>query len=115
MDAITVDWPATTNEHGRPMLWFGSWLSGGDGSEGSWFYSGRGGDKETYPVPKTAIGLRIRRWPNEGLDAEYVDLTPLDGLAHVSPESLDFDALQPFSPFTTRQEAANDHDRTPRR
>ena len=106
MDAITVDWPEATNEHGQPMLWFGSWLSGSDGAEGPWFYSGRGGRRSTYRVPPAATGLRIRRWPNEGLDAEYVDLTPLNGVSHVSPESLNFDAPQPFSPFTTQRQEA---------
>jgi hypothetical protein len=79
------------------MLWFGSWLSGQDGSEGAWFYSGHGGGAESYPVPPQAIGLRIRRWPNEGLDAEYADILALDSVRDIAPSSLDFDAPQPFS------------------
>ena len=97
MASITVTWPRETNEHGRPMLWFGSWLSGQDGSEGAWFYSGHGGGAESYPVPPQAIGLRIRRWPNEGLDAEYADILALDSVRDIAPSSLDFDAPQPFS------------------
>jgi len=97
MTSITVHWPAETNEHGRPMLWFGSWLSGNDGSEGAWFYSGHGGRRDSYPVPRGAIGLRIRRWPNEGLDAEYADILALESVTELSPETLDFDAPQPFS------------------
>ncbi len=79
------------------MLWFGSWLSGSDGSEGAWFYSGHGGDAASYAVPSQAIGLRIRRWPNEGLDAEYVDVLDLSAARDLRPERLDFDAPQPFS------------------
>jgi len=97
MTSITVTWPREQNEHGRPLLWFGSWLQGNDGSEGAWFYSGHGGDRGDYPVPADAIGLRVRRWPNEGLDAEYADVLKLEGLAELAPESLDFDAPQPFS------------------
>lgn len=97
MQSITVDWPAATNEHGRPMLWFASWLSGSDGAEGAWFYSGRGGGADSYRVPVEATGLRVRRWPNEGLDAEYADLTRLEGLTRVVAEALNFDVAQPFS------------------
>jgi hypothetical protein len=48
-------------------------------------------------VPADATGLRVRRWPNEGLDAEYVDILKLEGLGELSPESLDYDAPQPYS------------------
>ena len=41
--------------------------------------------------------MRIRRWPNEGLDAEYVDVLDLLETREVRPERLDFDAPQPFS------------------
>ncbi|MEO8540447.1 MAG: hypothetical protein ABI577_11960 [bacterium] len=109
MATITVHWPDAANEHGRPMLWFGSWLNGSSGAEGSWIYSGRGGVAVAYPVPEEATGLRVRRWPNEGLDAEYVDVTPLNGVATVIADSLDFDAPQPFSRLqsssATHQEA----------
>lgn len=79
------------------MLWFGSWLSGSAGGEGGWFYSGRGGCAETYDIPSAASGLRIRRWPNEGLDAEYADVIALSNLSSLDIQSLDFDAPQPFS------------------
>ena len=97
MQSITVAWPHEENEHGAPMLWFGSWLRGDDGSEGLGFYSGRGGDKTSYAVPPDATGLRIRRWPNEGLDAEYVDVVPLSEVHEVAAAALDFDSPQRFS------------------
>lgn len=97
MASITVTWPRQTNEHGRPLLWFGSWLSGRDGSEGAWFYSGHGGSRDSYSIPSGATGLRIRRWPNEGLDAEYADILAIDSVTDLRPETLDFDAPQPFS------------------
>ena len=103
MGSITVRWPAELNEHGAPLLWFGSWLTGNSGFEGSWFYSGRGGEHAEYPVPPEATGMRIRRWPNEGLDAEYSDVLTLDRLAELAPATLDFDAPQPFSPFASAQ------------
>src|SRR5262249_14564287 len=71
MPSITVTWPVVENEHGWDMLWFGAWLVGNDGSEGPWFYNGRGGESSSYDVPPVATGVRFRRWPNEGLDAEY--------------------------------------------
>jgi hypothetical protein len=97
MASITVNWPAEQNEHGRPLLWFGSWLQGNDGAEGAWFYSGHGGKSGSYPVPAGATGLRVRRWPNEGLDAEYVDILKLDEVGELSPQTLDFDVAQPYS------------------
>ena len=97
MASITVSLPDALNEHGRPMLWFASWLSGHEGAEGQWFYSGRGGESASFPVPDGATGLRIRRWPNEGLDAEYADIVALAEVREVSAEALDFDAPQQFS------------------
>jgi hypothetical protein len=78
------------------MLWFGSWLSGDDGSEGDWYYSGRGGEFGRYDVPGNATGVRIRRWPNEGLDAEYVDVLSFRGET-IAADALDFDAPQHYS------------------
>jgi hypothetical protein len=97
MPRITVDWPSELNEHGRTMLWFGSWIVGRDGTEGQWFYNGRGGTREQYEAPPRAIGVRIRRWPNEGFDAEYADLLSLDGLDTIAPRDLDFDTRQELS------------------
>jgi hypothetical protein len=97
MADITIDWPAQRNEHGRPLLWFASWLVGDDGSEGEAIYNGRGGEQTRCPVPRAAIGLRIRRWPNEGFDAEYVDLIPVNGTGTIHPDQLDFDVRQRFS------------------
>ena len=66
------------------------------GAEGGWFYSGRGDERGVYSVPVAVSGVRIRRWPNEGFDAEYADV-----LAHevpeIAPESLDFDVRQRYS------------------
>jgi hypothetical protein len=94
---VEIAWPALPNEHGGRMLWFGSWLVGNDGSEAEWFYSGRGGERERYPVPSQATGLRIRRWPNEGFDAEYADVLDVRQRPEVKPAELDFDRRQPFS------------------
>lgn len=99
MGTIRVLWPAETNEHGRPLLWFASWLTGDAGVEGEWFYSGHGGTDGEYPVPPYATGVRIRRWPNEGLDAEYTDILDLAAARHLSAAALDFDSTQPFSRF----------------
>lgn len=101
MASITVRWPAELNEHGAPLLWFGSWLTGNAGFEGGWFYSGRGDECAEYSIPAEATGLRIRRWPNEGLDAEYSDVLALERLSELMPSSLDFDATQPFSRFAS--------------
>ncbi len=101
MGSITVRWPKELNEHGSPLLWFGSWLTGNAGFEGGWFYSGRGDEFAEYPIPAGATGLRIRRWPNEGLDAEYSDVLALDRLSELMPSTLDFDTPQPFSRFAS--------------
>jgi hypothetical protein len=95
--SIRIRWPEVPNEQGRPMLWFGSWLTGGDGQEAEWFHSARGGAAGTYPVPPHATGLRIRRWPNDGLEAEYADLLDLGTLTDLVATDLDFDTRQRFS------------------
>ncbi len=97
MTSITVHWPRVPNEHGDTMLWFGSWLVGNDGREGPSIYSGRGGDVDTYQAPDGATGLRVRRWPNEGLDAEYADLLQLDPAITISADELNFDSRQPYT------------------
>jgi hypothetical protein len=93
--AITLEWSVLPNEHGGQMLWLGSWLVGDDGSEGTWFYSGRGGQVVDVAPPPGATGMRIRRWPSDGLTPEYVDLD----LAHASIRTadLDFDRRQRFA------------------
>jgi hypothetical protein len=70
---------------------------GDKGEEASWFYSGRGGAQEDYAIPEYATGLRIRRWPNEGFDAEFADVLELAAVHHIYPEDLDFDVCQRFN------------------
>ncbi len=94
---VEIAWPALPNEHGGRMLWFGSWLVGHEGAEAAWFYSGRGGERGCYTVPPDATGLRIRRWPNEGFDAEYADVLDLSACRELKPADLDFDRRQRFS------------------
>ncbi|MEX0781327.1 MAG: hypothetical protein WD557_01670 [Dehalococcoidia bacterium] len=95
--SIRIDWPNVDNEQGRPMLWFGSWLTGSDGSEAEWFHSARGAAAATYPVPAHATGIRVRRWPSDGLDAEYADLLDLERITDIVATDLDFDTRQQFS------------------
>ena len=97
MSEMAVEWPVQENEHGERMLWFGSWLVGEAGAEGAWFYSGRGGAHERYAPPAEATGVRIRRWPNEGFDAEYVDVLDLAAAGALRPAELDFDQPQRYS------------------
>lgn len=77
------------------MLWLGSWLVGDSGVEGSWFYSGRGGGTSEIAPPEEASGIRLRRWPSDGLTPEYIDIgLELD---NVATAELDFDRRQPHS------------------
>ena len=97
-DELTIKWPKLLNEHGYGLLWFASWIVGEDGSEGDWFYSGRGGELQRTRIPPAAIGVRVRRWPSEGFEAEYADVLFGDGtVTEVSPEQLAFDMAQRFS------------------
>jgi hypothetical protein len=68
-----------------------------DGVEGEGFYSGRGGGTGRYSVPASAVGLRVRRWPNEGLEPEYADVIDLARVRELRATDLDFDITQPFS------------------
>ena len=94
---IRIRWPDVENEQGRPMLWFGSWLVGADGSEGGWFHSARGGAEGAYSIPAGATGVRIRRWPNDGLEPEYADHSPLEDITELVATDLDFESRQQFS------------------
>jgi hypothetical protein len=96
MTDITISFPYTLNEQGRPMIWFGSWLVGDNGMEGPWFHSDRGAAEVRVSVPTDATGLRIRRWPNDGFDAEYADILDL-GVREVDAASLEYDRRQKFS------------------
>ena len=95
--AFTVHWPELENEHGYGLLWLGSWIIDDEGAEGDWFYSGRGGSTQTEAIPDDAIGVRIRRWPSEGLEAEYVDVLLSDHVTEVWAQQLNFDVKQPFA------------------
>jgi hypothetical protein len=107
MPELGVTWPVEQNEHGDQMLWAGAWLVGGVGEEGEAIYSGRGGERSRHPIPAGATGMRIRRWPNEGLEPEYVDVLDLTLVEDLRPEQLDFERPQPFSrlPATEEQTA----------
>ena len=94
---LTVHWPDLLNEHGYGLLWFGSWIVGDDGAEGEWFYSGRGGETRTAAIPEGAIGVRVRRWPSEGIEAEYADVLLRGGPRELWPEQLDYNVKQPFA------------------
>ena len=47
--------------------------------------------------PAGATGLRIRRWPNDGFDAEYADILDLASTPEVDAAALDYDRRQKFS------------------
>ena len=95
--ALTLHWPALMNEEGFGLLWFGSWIVNDEGVEGEWFYSGRGGETQTTGIPTEAIGVRIRRWPSEGLEAEYADVLLASDPGEVWTEQLNFDTRQLFA------------------
>jgi hypothetical protein len=94
--SITVAWPETLNEKGKPMLWLGAWLVGSEGVEGDWFHSGRGGGQTSHEIPAEATGVRLRKWPAEGLAPEYADMTPIES-SRIDASTLPFERPQPFS------------------
>lgn len=110
--SLTIVWPRLPNEDGDPTLWHGAWLVGHDGVEADGFYEGRGGKRIDYPVPTAATGIRIRRWPNEGLAPEYVDVIPVPAGKELPADSLDFDTRQPFSTLEVRLAQINEQERT---
>jgi hypothetical protein len=93
---VCIEWPALENEDGAPMLWFGAWLVGHEGVEGSWFHSGRGEARTRHPIPSDVTGIRLRRWPNEGLAPEYADVMPVPE-GWISAADVLFEREQPFS------------------
>ena len=105
---ITVHWPQLSNEDGYGLLWFASWIVDDEGVEGDWFYSGRGGETQTTPVPDEAIGVRVRRWPSEGIEAEYADVLLNDGARELwaSSSTSTSSSPSPASPPTPRAPSA---------
>ncbi|MCA9829414.1 MAG: hypothetical protein R3B97_12615 [Dehalococcoidia bacterium] len=97
MTEVSISFPYVLNEQGRPMIWFGSWLVGEDGVEGEWFHSDRGSAEIRVAAPPSATGVRIRRWPNDGFDAEYADVFDLAGAGLIDAGVLDYDRRQRFS------------------
>lgn len=71
---VRIRWHGGTSDFGLLMPWFGSWLIGANGVEGDWFHSGRGAAETEHAAPDGATGVRLRFWPSEGLDPEYVDV-----------------------------------------
>jgi hypothetical protein len=96
-EVITIAFRPRYNEQGEHMLWMVSWLVNEEGQEGEWFYSGSGGESSDFAVPQGTLGLRIRRWPTNGLDPEYVDLSLAEIHGPVSDRGLRFDHRQRFS------------------
>ena len=94
--SLRIVWHEQTSDFGEPMPWFGSWLVGDGGIEGNWFHSGRGAAETTHEPPDGAVGVRLRLWPSEGLDPEYIDL-PLPESGVIETISLDFDHPGPHS------------------
>ena len=110
--AVTIAWPRLPNEDGDPTLWHAAWLVGDEGVEADGFYRGRGGVRAAYDVPAQAAGMRIRRWPNEGLAPEYVDVIPVVADAELQAGELDFDTRQPFSTLEVRLAELEELERT---
>ncbi|MFN0094955.1 MAG: hypothetical protein ACKVVT_09270 [Dehalococcoidia bacterium] len=102
MPDLTVSFPFVLNEQERPMIWFAAWLVGDAGVEGDWFHSARGAAEVTVAIPADATGLRIRKWPNDGFEAEYADILDLARLRTLDAGEVDFDVRQEFSRLPAR-------------
>ena len=96
---VQIRWHEAVSDFGLSMPWFGSWLLGAEGLEGEWFHSGRGGALTEHEAPPAATGVRLRFWPAEGLDPEYIDIAlPPAAAAHmIDTAQLDFDRPGPHS------------------
>ncbi len=94
--SLRIVWHAQTSDFGEPMAWFGSWLLGAGETEGGWFHSGRGAAETSHAPPTGAVGVRLRFWPSEGLDPEYIDL-PLPPSGLIETAALDYDQPGPHS------------------
>lgn len=68
---LHLDLPPHRNAQDEPVRVLATWLLGE--YEGGIFFSGRGGTAIRQPVPAEATGIRLRRWPSEGLAPEYLD------------------------------------------
>ena len=96
MNTLRIIWHAQTSDFGQPMMWFGSWLFGDGASEGDWFHSARGAAETEHAIPDRALAVRLRFWPSEGLDPEYIDL-PVPESGVIETSALDYDRPGPHS------------------
>lgn len=96
---LRIRWHEATSDFGLAMAWFGSWLIGADGQEGEWFHSARGAAETEHAAPPGATGVRLRFWPSEGLDPEYIDVSlPAQASAHtIDTAVLNFNRPGPHS------------------
>ncbi len=100
--ALRIRWVGEISDFGQPMPWFGAWLVEDGSHEGDWFHSGRGAAETVHQLPPEAVGVRLRFWPSEGLDPEYVDV-PLEridernGDLWLDTAELNYDAPGPYS------------------
>ena len=100
--ALRIRWAGEISDFGRPMPWFGAWLVEDGAREGDWFHSGRGAAETVHQLPVEAVGVRLRFWPSEGLDPEYVDV-PLERIGErngdlwLDTAELNYDAPGPHS------------------
>ena len=105
---LQIRWHAAASDFGLQMPWFGSWLIGAEGLEGEWFHSARGAALTEHQAPTDASGVRLRFWPSEGLDPEYIDIDlpgnlPGDTETYlIDTASLDFDRPGPHSRLASR-------------
>ena len=96
MAQLRIIWHEQTSDFGMSMPWFGSWLLGDGETEGDWFHSARGAADTVHEPPSDAVAVRLRFWPSEGLDPEYIDVPlPSDGV--INTLQLDYDHPGPHS------------------
>lgn len=60
---LVVDWGESDKDESERRIWLAAWLVDKDGTEGDFFYDGRGGQTTTHQVPAEAVGFRLRWWP----------------------------------------------------
>ena len=101
---VRIRWHGAVSDFGLAMPWFGSWLIGAEGREGDWFYSARGAAETEHDAPPDATGARLRFWPSEGLDPEYVDVALPAGLEshRIDTAALELDRPGPHSRLAER-------------
>lgn len=90
VEKLTIDWGQADVPEEKRHRWMAVWIVDASGMEGEIFHDGPGSAPDTYDVPPSAIGFRLRAWVHGQRDASF---TPIQFFGDSAPSEVRFDAM----------------------